>query len=151
MGVEDYAVYYKAFHFITLIVLFFLRHYGLYRVEKLWTLAQEHVKIVKALTASVLVLMAISFFIRGFTFSRTFLVMAGLCVAIALGLERFLFSAVVVWGDEKRGSRRNVLFIGAKDHAKKLIQFFKKNPRFGSNRNRRGRCGCCTGSRCRCS
>lgn len=129
---EDYDVYFKTFHLIVLVTIFFLRFYGLYRPNVRLTFADETWRVMKAVVAGTLVLMAITFFIRAFSFSRTFLVMSGLVLAPGISLARFLLGLLLMSMDHSRGSLRNVLIIGADANAGKLIQFYRKNPRFAT-------------------
>ena len=63
----DYDEYFAAFHLIVFILVFFLRYCGLYRPGIQMTFAQETWRVFKAVAAGTLVLMAISFFVRGFS------------------------------------------------------------------------------------
>jgi exopolysaccharide biosynthesis polyprenyl glycosylphosphotransferase len=128
----DYGVYYRAFHLIVLILVFFLRFYGLYRPGSQWTFTQETWKIFRAIFVGTLVLMAITFFIRGFIYSRTWLVLAGCVVAPGISVARFLLGIVLMGIDRNRGSFRNVLVLGADNSVEKLVEFYRRNPRFAT-------------------
>jgi exopolysaccharide biosynthesis polyprenyl glycosylphosphotransferase len=125
----DYPVYFRTFNFILIIVIFFLRFYGLYRSPKSYTFASESLKVVKAVFVSTLVLMAFTFFIRGFSFSRTFLVISGALVAVGLSLARYVLGLLIMVVDQSRGSFRNIVILGCDENARKLVHFFKRNPR----------------------
>lgn len=133
LSAADYAVYFKTFNFVTLIFLFFMRFYGLYRFDQALTFFEEARCVVKAVGASILMLLAISFFVRGFSFSRTFLLMMGLAIACALVLSRYALSYSVFLFDKWRGSLRNILVIGCNEHSKKLALFYRRHPRLGSH------------------
>jgi len=128
----DYRVYFKVFPLIVLVTVFFLRYYGLYRPAASLTFAAEAWQVVKAVIAGTLILMAITFFFRPFSFSRTFLVMTGLATAPAIALARYLLGLAVMVLDHQRGSLRNVLVIGSDANTEKLIRFYRKNPRFAT-------------------
>lgn len=131
-GQPDYQVYQRSFLPIAVVTIFFLRFYGLYQLGKLWTFSQEMVRVFKAVFASVLILMAFTFFVRGFSYSRTYLVGAGLVLALAVSLSRYVLVLVVMGIDRLRGSLRNILVIGFDDSVKKLIHFYRKHPRFSA-------------------
>ncbi|MBI3252160.1 MAG: undecaprenyl-phosphate glucose phosphotransferase [Candidatus Omnitrophica bacterium] len=131
-GIPDYPIYLASFNFITLILVFFLRFYGLYKPARVFTYANEAARAVKAVVASVIVLMALTFFIRGFTYSRTFLVMTGILMALGLSAARFFLGVAVMSADRARGSFRNVLLMGYDENARKLIHFYRKHPRFST-------------------
>ncbi len=129
---EDHAVYFKAFHLIVIIMIFFLRFYGLYRPIARLTFADETWRVMKSVLAGTLVLMAITFFVRQFSFSRTFLVMSGLVLGPGISLARFLLGLLLMGLDRSRGSFRNVLLIGSDANAEKLIQVYRKNLRLAT-------------------
>ncbi|MGH7197801.1 MAG: undecaprenyl-phosphate glucose phosphotransferase [Candidatus Omnitrophota bacterium] len=132
LGAADYPVYYRSFHLIFLVLAFFLRFYGLYKPARFLTFSAETVKVVRAVLMSTLVLMALSFFLRGFSYSRTYLVLSGVALAFAVSAARFLLGLFVMAVDEKRHSWRNILVIGADENAVKLVKFYEKHRRFGS-------------------
>ena len=128
----DHRIYYKAFHLIVLITWFFLRYYGLYRHSTRFTFADEAWRVVKSVIFSTVMLMAITFLFRPFSFSRTFLVMVGIAIASGIALERFCLGFVVMALDHRRGSLRNVLIIGSDASAERIIRFYSRNPRFSA-------------------
>ncbi len=132
LAVPDYSVYTHSFGFITLALIFFFRLYGLYKPTKQLTFSDEAWKVVKGVSASVVALMAITFFIRDFSFSRTFLILAGGVMAIGISLSRFLLGLLVMAVDQKRGSTHNILILGCDENARKIARFYKKNPRFST-------------------
>ena len=85
LGVGDYPIYFRSFFFIVLATIFFLRHFGLYRPAKLMTFSDESIRVVKSVLWSTIVLTALTFFIRGFTYSRSYLVIVG--VALTAGIS----------------------------------------------------------------
>ncbi len=126
----DYGYYYRAFHLIALVMLFFLRMYGLYRPSVQMTFVREAWNIAKAMVSSTFVLVMINFFVRSFSYSRTFLVLLGVVVAIGIALARFLMALLMMGIDRRRDSYRNVLALGADESVSKLEQFYRRNPRF---------------------
>jgi len=127
-----YPYYYRAFHLIVLILLFFLRLYGLYRPTIQLTFARETWNIFKAVISGTLVLMAINFFVRGFSYSRTFLVLLGVVVALGISMARFLLGLLLMATDRNRDSFRNVLALGADEKVQQLARFYERNPRFST-------------------
>ena len=132
LGVPDYPVYTSSFTLMMIVLVFFLRFYGLYKPAKSFTFYAETAKVVKAVGMSIVVLTATTFFIRDFTFSRTFLVIAGAFLASGISLARFILGLVVMGVDRRRGSYRNILVIGCDDNSKKLVRYYQKNPRFST-------------------
>ncbi len=132
LGVADYPFYHRSFNLIVLIIVLFLRLYGLYKTSRLLTFAGEAGKVLKAVGAGFLVLMAATFFVREFTYSRTYLVMVSISLAIGISLARFVLGILVMWLDEQRKSFRQILVIGCDENAKKMVQFYKNNRRFST-------------------
>jgi exopolysaccharide biosynthesis polyprenyl glycosylphosphotransferase len=132
LGAADYPVYYRVFHLIALVLIVFLRFYGLYKPARFLTFAAETAKTVKAVAVSTLILTALTFFIRGFSFSRSFLVVAGAALAVTLPIVRFFLGLLVMWVDERRGSWRNVLVVGTNANGRRLVSFYRSNPRFST-------------------
>ena len=132
LAVLDYPMYHRAFNLMMIILVFFLRFYGLYSPSRLMTFSGEVGRVVKATVAATIVLMVITFFIRDFTFSRTFLVIVGTVLAIGISSARFMLGLAMMWIDRRRGSLRNILVVGCDENAKKLIHFYDKNPRFST-------------------
>lgn len=132
LGPSDYLAYHTAFSIVPFIVVFFLRFYGLYRPTRLLTFTTEIWKVCKAVAMATVIMMTLTFFVRSFSFSRTFVVFAGAAVAFGVSLVRFLVGWILVWADRARGSRRNVLIIGCDDNAQKLVRFYRQRPRFSA-------------------
>ncbi|MBI4353065.1 MAG: undecaprenyl-phosphate glucose phosphotransferase [Candidatus Omnitrophica bacterium] len=132
LGEADYPIYHRSFIVVTLIAVFFIRSYGLYKPARLFTFADETMKVCKAVVVSTLVLLALTFFIRSFTFSRTFVTAAGLILAAGISLGRFLLGVLVMAVDQKRGSLRNILVVGCDENARRLARFYRANPRFST-------------------
>ncbi len=128
---EDYPIYFNVFHLTALTAVFFLRNNGLYHPGSLFTFAEETGRVVKSILTAVIVLTAASFFIRDFSFSRSFLIIAGLFLAPAIALARYFLGVIVMSIDRKRGSLRNVLVVGCDGSAAKLVKHYRKNPRYG--------------------
>ncbi len=131
LDTDDYWVYYNAFHLTALTTVFFMRSNGLYRTGLFFTFGQETAKVFKSVISSVLVLTAASFFIRDFSFSRTFLIIAGVFLAVGVAAARYIVGVIVMKIDIRRGSLRNILIAGCEENAAKLARYYKKNPRSG--------------------
>ncbi len=132
LGTPDYHVYFKSFNLMLLVVVFFLRFHGLYKPARFLTFSSEIGKVVKAVAMGVIVLMALTFFIRDFSFSRTFILMAGIFLAFGISLARFILGICVMQVDRSRGSLRNILIVGCDENAKRLVRFYRANPRFST-------------------
>lgn len=128
----SHEYYLDAFNFVTLLVVFLMRSYGLYRGGKVLAFSNEASRVFRAVIVATLIVAASTFFIRSFSYSRTFIVIAGLALAVGVSLGRYLLGLLVMGVDKVRGSRRNVLIIGCDDNAKRLVKFYRKNPRLST-------------------
>ncbi len=131
-GTPDIDIYVRLYVFIALVLIGSLRSNGLYRPARDFTFTAEINRVCRAVAVATLILTALTFFFRGFSFSRTYLLLAGLALAAGISLGRVLLGMAVMWVDEKRGSPRNVLVVGDNANARKLIQFYARNRRFGA-------------------
>lgn len=129
-AVRYYGIYFNSFLLTTLILIFFLRLNGLYQSTRLVPFAGEITKIFKAVLSSVIFLMALTFFLRGFSFSRLFLVLSGTALFIAMSAERYFIDMAIMQIDRLRRSYRNVLILGTGDNAKRILMYCSQHPRF---------------------
>ena len=127
-----FPIYNKSFAIVALILVFFLRAYGLYRPARILTFAQETGKVFKAVAVTTFVMVGLTFFIRHFSFSRTYVAMAGLLLAAGVSLTRFSLGLMVMVFDRWRGSYRNVLVLGVNENVRQLIRFYLKNARLST-------------------
>lgn len=132
LGTPDEPIYVRSYVFVALVVVWFLRSSGLYRPARSFTFLAEIGRVFKAVVMGTLVLTAMTFFFRGFSFSRTYLLLAGLLLAAGISLARVALGFAVMWVDERRGSPRNVVIVGDNPNARKLIHFYSRNRRFGT-------------------
>lgn len=133
-GIADpyYGVYYRSFMVVTLTVIFFLRQYKLYQPAKIYTFGDEAGRVFRSIGAAAVVLTALTFFIRDISFSRSFLLLSLPVLAVALSVARTFLGLIVMQIDKARGSYRNLLVIGCDDNARKLVRFYRRNPRFST-------------------
>lgn len=132
LSASDYPIYHKSFLIVTLIVVVFIRSYGLYRPSRFLSFIDEVTRVCKAVAASTVVVMALTFFVRHFSFSRTFVVLSGVVLAFGIAAGRFLLGFAVMWIDQKRRGFRNVLVIGCDAPARNLVRSYQDHPRFGT-------------------
>ncbi|HTL70445.1 MAG TPA: undecaprenyl-phosphate glucose phosphotransferase [Candidatus Eisenbacteria bacterium] len=133
-GIEAayYAVYQSSFTMIVFILVFFLRYHNLYQPSRSPMFGEEVWRVVKAVAAAMLVLMATTFFIRGVSFSRSFLLLSAPVLGLGLSFERWLVGLVIMWIDRRRGSFRNILVVGGTDSARRIVTYYRKHARFST-------------------
>ncbi len=128
---QDYPVYYNIFHITVITSVFFLRANALYGGRRFFTFGEEIFRIFKSVFSAVILLTAASFFVRDFSFSRTFLISVAFFLCLGVIAARFLLETTVMAVDKKRKSFSNVLMIGCEESAAKLLHFYRKNLRYG--------------------
>lgn len=124
-------VYRNSFLITNIVLLLTMRQSGLYKGRFL-TFAGEITKIFKAVFIGIICLMAISVFFREFSFSRSFLLIAGIALGSSLSFSRYLSGLIVMRVDQTRNSFRNIVIIGSDEKAQRLVSYYRKHPRFST-------------------
>lgn len=132
LGSPDYFFYHRSFLFVTLVIVFFLRSNGLYRSARIYTFLGECAKVTRAVLMGTVLIMSLTFFYRGFSFSRLYLVIAGVVLSAGLSGARVLLGLLVMAIDHARKSYRNILVIGCDEASQKIAQYYRRNPRFAT-------------------
>lgn len=120
-GVPSWSLYTQAFGVITLIGLLVFKITGLYILKDRFSL-DEFPDILKAVTIFAVIVMAVTFLYRQFTFSRLVLVLGWLSNIILISLWRFGFSRFRQYLKYKLGGIKRVLIVGAGRLAKEIYQ-----------------------------
>lgn len=130
-GIPFLSLYTPAFGVITLVSLLVFKINGLYILKDRFSL-DEFPDILKAVTISAVIVMAVTFLYRQFTFSRIVLVMGWLSNIILISLWRFGFSRFRQYLKFKLGGIKRVLIVGTGKLALELYQAGQsgKNPNF---------------------
>ncbi len=125
-----YAVYKNSFIITNLTLVYFLRLNGLYLSTRLVPFAGEMAKILKAVFTSIVFLLALTFFLRDFSFSRLFLILAGVALFTIMSAERYFIDILITQIDRIRRSYRNFLIVGTGENAKRILNYCSQHPRF---------------------
>ncbi|MDD5491387.1 MAG: sugar transferase [bacterium] len=123
-GIPDLALYTPAFGIITLVSLLVYKITGLYILKDRFSL-DEFPDILKAVTISAIIVMAVTFVYRQFTFSRIVLFMGWLINIVLMSLWRFGFSRFRKYLKYKLGGVKRVLIVGAGRLAKEIYQIIQ--------------------------
>lgn len=130
-GAPEFEQYARALVVVVPVFLFFFRAYGLYRTRRYIRRVEEIFVVFKAASFSVLVLMALSFLYRGFSYSRIYLVLLWGFSVILVSANRYL---LIQWEYRRKLRKKDqtrVLVIGANRNARQIIQWAKANPHYG--------------------
>lgn len=116
---------------VALIWAFVFRNMGLYKPRRISSLGSEFSDVAKASTLSIIISVALSFFLTRYNFSRLFFINFWGIGIVALCLERAAFRAILRYIRRKGYNFRRVLIVGAGDLGLKTARKIKDNPWMG--------------------
>jgi exopolysaccharide biosynthesis polyprenyl glycosylphosphotransferase len=117
--------------FVIPIWLWLFQNRGLYKPRRITSFSDEFFVIVRIVVIGMLVVMALTFFYRAFSFSRIVFAMIGIVSVVILSTGRFiLFKFEELW--YRRGNDlKRVLIVGTSEGAAKIIQSLAANRSLG--------------------
>ena len=130
-GVPPLSDYWHALLGILPVYLWFFREAGLYQPSRHWRRVEEIFRGVKAVTYAVIVLMALTFFYRQFSYSRLYLVFIWVFSCVFISAGRY---AILQWSYWRRGHQKDlieVLILGLTPNTRALIEWTRQNPHYG--------------------
>lgn len=120
-GIPPLSLYTQAFGVITLVSLLVFKITGLYILKDRFSL-DEFPDILKAVTISAIIVMAVTFLYRQFTFSRVVLFMGWFINIVLISMWRFGFSRFRRYLKYKLSGVKKVLIVGAGRLAKEIYR-----------------------------
>ncbi len=123
--------YVQALVVILPVYLSFFRAYGLYQAHRHIRRIEEIILVIKAVSFSMLVLMAATFFYRGFSYSRNYVTTLWIVSIVLLSAARYF---LIQWEYRRKVQQKElstVLLVGANRNARSIIQWAKNNPHYG--------------------
>ena len=123
--------YVRALFVIIPVYLWFFRIYGLYDPRRSIRRIEEIFKVIKAISFAVVALMALTFFYRGLTYSRVYLVILWTLSILFVSETRYL---IIQWNYHQKIKRKDltqVLLIGINRNTRHIIQWAKQNRHYG--------------------
>jgi Undecaprenyl-phosphate glucose phosphotransferase len=132
-GVPPLRLYLGMLLPITVICALVLRGFGLYTPKRLGTRMAEVISISKACVTTAIFLIAITYFLRLYDFSRLVLILFTVMNIAALSLERTIIRAVFKVIRKKGYNLRHALVVGCGAPARDLIKRFRNHPEIGIN------------------
>lgn len=124
----DYA---RSLAVVAPVYILFFRAYGLYQTSRHIRRIEEIFLVIKAVSFSILTLMALTFFYRGFSYSRLFLVILWLVSIFCISTLRYF---LIEWEYLRKIQRKEitrVLLVGANRNARSIVQWAKNNHHYG--------------------
>lgn len=131
-GIPSPEYYLRMIIVVTPIFLLIFRWYRLYQPERNIRRIQELLNVIKAVSFGAVVLMALTFIYREFSYSRMVLFFAWLISTFLCCLGRY-FLIQFEYFIRRNKDRDNVLIIGMNRNSRNLIQWAKENPHYGQN------------------
>lgn len=130
-GIPPFSEYLRALPIVILVYLWVFHSYRLYELGRHIRRVEEIFIVLKGVGLGSLLLMAVTFFYREFTYSRLFLVF--LCLFASIYVSGFRYVMIQWMYRLKREAKdvRRVLIVGANRNARNLIEWAKQNPHFG--------------------
>lgn len=130
-GVPDVWLYTKVLLVILPVYIWTFKSHGLYQSRRNIRRIEEIFIVIKAVSIAALILTAITFFYRGLTYSRVYLITLWIFSSIFVSIGRYF---VIQREYRQRLQKKNidkVLIIGADHNARSIIQWAHHNPHYG--------------------
>jgi exopolysaccharide biosynthesis polyprenyl glycosylphosphotransferase len=123
--------YVKALSLVIPVYLWMFRTYGLYATQRHIRRIEEIFSVMRAVTYSILILTAATFFYRGFSYSRVYLVVLWVLSIFFISVGRYF---LIQWEYRRKVQKKDltkVLIVGANRNARSIIKWAKSNPHYG--------------------
>ena len=130
-GVPSLASYGPALVGILPVYLLLFREAGLYQPARHRRRIEEIFLVIKVVTYAVILLMALTFFYRQFSYSRLYLLFLWLCSCILISAGRYSLIQWSYWRREQKKDMIEVLLIGLNRNTRTLIEWARNNPHYG--------------------
>ncbi len=123
--------YAKSLFVIVPVYLIIFRIYELYNPHRRIRRIEEIFIVIKGVTFSIVILMAITFFYRHLSYSRVYLSILWFLSIFFVSLTRYLFIQWEYYYRLKTHTTVKVMIIGANRNARNIIQWARSNPHYG--------------------
>jgi exopolysaccharide biosynthesis polyprenyl glycosylphosphotransferase len=130
-GVPPLSDYWHALFGIVPVYLWLFREAGLYQTSRHMRRIEEIFLVVKVVTYAVILLMALTFFYRQFSYSRLYLVFIWIFSCVFISAGRYALIQWSYWRREQKKDMIEVLIIGLNRNARALIEWARNNPHYG--------------------
>ena len=130
-GIPPLSDYWHALLGILPVYLWLFREAGLYQPSRHMRRIEEIFLVIKVVTYAVILLMALTFFYRQFSYSRLYLVFIWLFSCVFISVGRYALIQWSYWRREQKKDLIEVLIIGFNPNTRALIEWAKNNPHYG--------------------
>ena len=131
--IPPFQEYLKLLLPIVIVCPFIFKNIGLYKPRRITSLFAEFFDIAKASTLAVIILIAATFLVRKYDFSRLVFSYFWLISIVMLSIERALFREFLRFLRRKGYNMRHVLIVGAGELGKRVVAKIKNNTWTGLN------------------
>lgn len=129
--VPPLAVYWHALFGIIPVYLWLFREAGLYQPSRHMRRIEEIFLVIKVITYAIILLMALTFFYREFSYSRLYLAFIWFFSCVFISFGRYALIQWSYWRREQNKDMIDVLIIGFNRNTRALIDWSKNNPHYG--------------------
>lgn len=129
--IPPFMEYAKAVVLIVPVMIFVFRSYHLYSVRSPLSPLDEGFAVMKATSLLFLILMAVTFAYREFSYSRMVIVISWFLSIFAFLAARFVIRRAELWEKTRSQDQNRLLILGVNRNARKLIKYLQGNPRYG--------------------
>ena len=127
----DYLTYERAVFIILPVYLLCFRAYGLYQAARHVRRIEEIFLVIKGITLAVMILTAMTFFYRGFNYSRLTLLFLWIFSVFFVGLSRYLMIQLEYARKRRQKEMTRVLLVGINRNTRNVIRWAQNNPHYG--------------------
>lgn len=127
----SFAAYAAALTVIVPVYLIIFRAYGLYQTSRHMRRIEEIFLVIKAITLSILILTAMTFFYREFSYSRLSLVYLWIFSILITGAMRYFLIQLEYARKRSRREVTRMLIIGANRNTRNIIEWSRGNLHYG--------------------
>lgn len=131
LGIPSIENYLEAFFIAVIILLLVFKSFGLYNEKKILRFSSEFSLIVKALSMGVIVIMALTFAHRAYSYSRLLVALSWGISVLSLTVSRYFINDLEKWLCNMRQEQKKILILGTGETALSLFKNIRKNPRWG--------------------
>ena len=121
-GVPPVKYYIFAVPVVIIVLLLSMNYAGLYREARRLSGLDEFLNIFLAVTAGTIILIAATFFIRGFTYSRTVIMFMWFFSIIFIEIWRIIYRSIRIYLSKKEYIIQRIIVAGATDISKMFVE-----------------------------
>ncbi len=130
-GIPDLFIYLQSLIVVIPVQVLLLRSYHLYDVQRPLRRVETIFAVIKAVSISLLILMAVTFFYRTVDYSRFFLPILWFFCCFFISLGRYAAIELEYQRKRNRKEMTRVLFVGYNRNTRHLVEWFGLHPHFG--------------------